>query len=54
MADRVGLEIVGFILGGVTAVVFAIAVIVVRAHLNGRYVLDPSRPVVPISLSVKR
>lgn len=54
MADRISLEIVGFILGGVTAIVVAIAVLVVRANVEGHYVLDQSRPVVPISLQVKQ
>ena len=35
MADRTGLGILGFILGGVTAVVLLIAALVVTKHVDG-------------------
>jgi hypothetical protein len=41
MADRAGLGILGFIFGGVTAVVMLTAATVVFAHVDGRVVLDP-------------
>ena len=40
MADRAGLGFVGFIFGGVTAVVMLVAVTVVIGHVDGRFVLD--------------
>ena len=40
MADRAGLGIVGFIFGGVTALVMLVAVTVVIGHVDGRLVLD--------------
>ena len=40
MADRAGLGVVGFIFGGVTAVVILVAVTVVIGHVDGRFVLD--------------
>jgi hypothetical protein len=53
MADRKSLGIIGFILGGVTATVICIGVIVVQSHLNGRLTLDQgARPVVSASLPV--
>lgn len=53
-ADRTSLEILGFILGGVTAVVITIAVLVVRSHLNTGVAAERSAPVVPASLSAQR
>jgi hypothetical protein len=40
MADRAGLGVLGFIFGGVTAVVILVAVTVVIGHVDGRFVLD--------------
>ena len=40
MADRAGLGILGFIFGGVTAVVILVAVTMVIGHVDGRFVLD--------------
>jgi hypothetical protein len=40
MADRAGLGFLGFIFGGVTAVVILVAVTVVIGHVHGRFVLD--------------
>jgi len=40
MADRAGLGFVGFIFGGVTAVVMLVALTVVIGHADGRFVLD--------------
>ena len=40
MADRTGLGFLGFIFGGVTAVVILVAVTVVIGHVDGRFVLD--------------
>jgi hypothetical protein len=42
MADRAGLGFVGYIFGGVTAVVMLVAVTVVIGHVDGRLVLDAS------------
>lgn len=51
MADRKSLGIIGFILGGVTAVVMGVGVFVVQAHLTGSLAFDaPARPVVSASL----
>ena len=51
MADRKTLGIIGFILGGVTAAVMIVGVLVVRSHLDGRLALDgQQRPVVSASL----
>jgi hypothetical protein len=53
MADRKSLGLIGFILGGVTAAVIAVGVIVVQAHLNGRLALDnAARSVVSISVPI--
>jgi hypothetical protein len=49
MADRAGLGFLGFIFGGVTAVVMLVAVTVVIGHAEGRLVLDP--PPAPIAAS---
>lgn len=55
MADRVSLEILGIILGGVTAIVIAIAVLVVRSHVGtNSFAVEQSAPVVPVSLSARR
>ena len=40
MADRAGLGFLGFIFGGVTAVVILVAVTMVIGHVDGRFVLD--------------
>lgn len=42
MADRAGLGIVGFIFGGVTALVMLIAVSVVIGHVDGHFALEAS------------
>jgi hypothetical protein len=53
MADRKSLGIIGFILGGITAAVIGVGVIVVQGHLNGRLTLDHgARPVVSASLPI--
>jgi dienelactone hydrolase len=50
MADRRGLGILGFCLGGVTAAVLLIAVMVVKNHLDGRLAVDGVRmPVIAAS-----
>lgn len=54
MVDRASLEILGFILGAVTAVVFAVGVIVVRSHVDTQLVVEHRVPVVPASLSAQR
>lgn len=64
MVDRASLEILGFILGGVTAVVITIAVFVVRNHVDANAhpsasvdttaTIAPSAPVVPVALSPQR
>jgi hypothetical protein len=43
MADRRSLGLVGFFLGGVTAAVMLIAVMVVKNHVDGRLSLDGAR-----------
>ena len=43
MADRRSLGILGFVLGGVTAAVMLIAVMVVKHHVDGRLTLDGAR-----------
>jgi hypothetical protein len=49
--DRKSLGIIGFILGGVTAGVMTIGMVVVQGHLDGRLSLDGAhRLVVPASL----
>ena len=40
MADRTSLGLLGFIFGGVTAVVVLMATAVVVSHIEGRYVLE--------------
>jgi hypothetical protein len=40
MADRAGLGVLGFIFGGVTAVVMLVAVTVVVGHAQGHLVID--------------
>jgi hypothetical protein len=40
VADRRSLGILGFVLGGVTADVMLVAVIVVKQHVDGRVTLD--------------
>lgn len=45
MADRRSLGILGLVLGGVTAVVMLVAVMVVKSHVDGRLTLE-ARPVV--------
>ena len=55
MVDRASLEILGFIFGGVTAVVIAIAVLVVQSHMSTPVALEQQRtPLVPASLSAQR
>ena len=66
MVDRVSLEFLGLVLGGVTAVVIAIAAIVVHSHVNTKSAataLDRASPtaavtrippVVPVALSPRR
>jgi hypothetical protein len=54
MVDRASLEILGFIFGGVTAIVIAIAVIVVQSHVSAPLALDQRTPIVPASLSAQR
>lgn len=46
MADRAGLGFLGFIFGGVTAIVMMIAATVVISHAAGRMVIDQPAPVV--------
>ena len=47
MADRAGLGFLGFMFGGVTAIVMLVAVTVVIGHAEGRLVLDEqSAPIV--------
>ena len=41
MADRAGLGFLGFIFGGVTAVVMLVAATVVISHAAGRLTIDP-------------
>ena len=43
MADCRSLGILGFVLGGVTAAVMLIAVIVVKQHVDGRTTFDQAR-----------
>ena len=50
MADRRSLGIIGFVLGGVTALVMIVGATVVQQHLDGRLELDNARPVVSASL----
>jgi hypothetical protein len=40
MADRAGLGFVGFILGGITALVMLVAVTIVMGHVDGRLAID--------------
>jgi hypothetical protein len=59
MVDRASLEVMGFILGGVTAIVIAIAALVVRSHVATAVALEQTAPaisssVVPASLSAQR
>jgi hypothetical protein len=51
MADRRSLGLVGFFLGGVTAAVMLIAVMVVKNHVDGRLSLDSAR--MPVVASVQ-
>jgi hypothetical protein len=43
MADRRSLGILGFVFGGVTAVVMLIAAMVVKNHIDGHLTLDTGR-----------
>jgi hypothetical protein len=54
MVDRASLEIVGFIFGGVTALVIAIAVLVVQSHVSAPVAADTRTAIVPASLSAQR
>jgi hypothetical protein len=40
MADRKSLGLVGYMLGGMTAVVIGVGIFIVQGHLKERYVLD--------------
>jgi hypothetical protein len=51
MADRKSLGIIGLIMGGVTATIVTIGVVVVNWHLDGQLTLDEVRPVV-VSLTM--
>ena len=48
MADRKSLGLVGCMLGGMTAVVIGVGILIVQGHLKGRYVFDG--PAVSISV----
>ena len=51
MADRKSLGIIGFIMGGLTAGIMTIGMVVVQGHLEGRFKLDDAnRPVLSASL----
>ena len=52
MADRTSLGFVGFIFGGVTAVVVLMACAVVLNHVQGGFVLDPT-PTSAIAATVR-
>jgi hypothetical protein len=57
LVDRASLEILGFILGGVTAVVIVIAAIAVRSHIvttTASAAVERGAPVVPVALSRPR
>lgn len=54
MTDRVTLELLGLIFGGITALVIVIGAVVVRSHMDGRITLDAGGPVLPASLSSPR
>jgi hypothetical protein len=67
MVDRLSLEVVGFVFGGITAVVFAIAAIVVSKHVGrtdaAQVAFDQTKAapvimstpaVIPVSLSPQR
>ena len=45
MADRAGLGFLGFIFGGITAVVMLVAATVVIGHAEGRLVLESPAPI---------
>ena len=49
MADRRGLGILGFVLGGVTAAVMLIAVFVVKQHVDSGAALDAHLPMLAAS-----
>lgn len=46
MADRRSLGMLGFLLGGVTAVVMLIAAMVVKHHMDARVTLDMRLPAI--------
>ena len=50
MADRRSLGMVGFVLGGITALVMMVGAMVVQQHLDGRLQLDNARPILSASL----
>ena len=50
MADRKGLGLIGFMLGGVAAGIMVIGMVVVQAHVDGRLSLDDNRRPVVSSL----
>lgn len=64
MVDHVSLEVMGFIFGGVTAIVVAIGALVVTNHIDGRVALEqaqttvqtsaPTRAIIPVSLVPRR
>jgi hypothetical protein len=51
MADRRSLGMIGFVLGGITAVVVMVGATVVQQHLNGSLQFDDARPVLSASLA---
>ena len=50
MADSKSLGIIGFLMGGVTALVMLVAATVVMSHLDGRLAIDSDRALVSASL----
>ena len=52
--DRTGLAIVGFFFAGVTIIVIAIAVLVVRGHVNAKIALEQSTPAASAAASPQR
>ena len=49
MADRSSLGVLGYIFGGVTALVMVTAFSVVTSHVEGRLALDPAPSVITIA-----
>jgi hypothetical protein len=54
IVDRASLEILGFIFGGVTALVIAIGGLVVRDHVGTALAVEQSTQIVPASFSARR